>query len=246
MVAALTFQPPAAGSITGVMRLRQADKLMLVELIAMIDTPRGVELRFRHFTGALEALETTFKQTMLLKSHEATKDTFENLAEFDKALMSTQPRVSSWIVKTPELCARCHTDAAKMGKYGLSTNVVQSYLADFHGVTARTSRARTSDAISDTKVTALCIDCHGVHDITKADAENSPVLRANLVKTCRKCHPSASENFPDAWLSHYEPSWDRAPLVYAVKLFYMIFIPFIVGGLILQVLLHLWRVVVNR
>jgi len=158
----------------------------------------------------------------------------------------SDPRVSSWIVKTPELCARCHTDAAKMGKYGLSTNVVQSYLADFHGVTARTSRARTSDAISDTKVTALCIDCHGVHDITKADAENSPVLRANLVKTCRKCHPSASENFPDAWLSHYEPSWDRAPLVYAVKLFYMIFIPFIVGGLILQVLLHLWRVVVNR
>jgi len=102
MVAALTFQPPAAGTITGVMRLRQADKLMLVELIAMIDTPRGVELRFRHFTGALEALETTFKQTMLLKSHEATKDTFENLAEFDKALMSTQPRVSSWIRRGPD------------------------------------------------------------------------------------------------------------------------------------------------
>jgi predicted CXXCH cytochrome family protein len=158
----------------------------------------------------------------------------------------SDPRVASWIVKTPELCASCHTDAAKMGKYGLSTNVVQSYLADFHGVTARTSRARTSDDISGARVTALCIDCHGVHDITKADAENSPVLRANLVKTCRKCHPSASENFPDAWLSHYEPSWDRAPLVYAVKLFYMIFIPFIVGGLILQVMLHLWRVVVNR
>ena len=68
MVAALTFQPPAAGTVTGVMRLRQADKLMMVELIAMIDTPRGVELRFRHFTGALDALETTFKQTMLLKT----------------------------------------------------------------------------------------------------------------------------------------------------------------------------------
>jgi hypothetical protein len=102
MVAALTFQPPAAGTVTGVMRLRQADKLMMVELIAMIDTPRGVELRFRHFTGALDALETTFKQTMLLKTHEATKDTFENLAEFDKALMSTQPRVSSWIRRGPD------------------------------------------------------------------------------------------------------------------------------------------------
>jgi hypothetical protein len=95
-------------------------------------------------------------------------------------------------------------------------------------------------------VTALCIDCHGVHDITTTQAATSPVLRANLVKTCRKCHPAASESFPDAWLSHYEPSFKRAPMVYAVKLFYMVFIPFIIGGLVLQMLLHLWRVVVNR
>jgi predicted CXXCH cytochrome family protein len=156
------------------------------------------------------------------------------------------PRVASWIVKTPELCARCHTDSAKMARYGLSTNVVQSYLADFHGVTAATSRARRSGAKGGARVTALCIDCHGVHDIMTTGADASPVLRANLVKTCRKCHPSASESFPDAWLSHYEPSWDRAPAVYAVKIFYRIFIPFIIGGLALQVLLHLWRVLVNR
>lgn len=156
------------------------------------------------------------------------------------------PRAASWIVKSPELCAGCHTDKAKMKKYGLSTNVVQSYLSDFHGVTAATSRARRSQAVGGARVTALCIDCHGVHDITKTDAAASPVLRANLVKTCRKCHATASDNFPDAWLSHYEPSWSKAPAVYAVKLFYMAFIPFIIGGLVLQVLLHLWRVVVNR
>jgi hypothetical protein len=102
MVAALTFQPPAAGSVSGVMRLRQGDKLVMLELIAMIDTPRGVELRFRHFTGALDALETTFKQNMLLKSHEPAKDTFENLAEYDKTLMSTQPRTSAWIRRGPD------------------------------------------------------------------------------------------------------------------------------------------------
>lgn len=158
----------------------------------------------------------------------------------------SDPRVTSWLVKTPELCASCHTDGVKMSKHGLSTSVVQTYLSDFHGVTAATTRARGSDATGESRVTALCIDCHGVHDITTTDAENSPVLRANLVKTCRKCHPAASDNFPDAWLSHYEPSWRRAPMVYAVKVFYMIFIPFIIGGLVLQVLLHLWRVVVNR
>lgn len=158
----------------------------------------------------------------------------------------SDPRTESWLVQSPELCAKCHTDKRLMAKYGLSTNVVQTYLSDFHGVTATLTRVRDSKAVLDKPVTALCIDCHGVHNITKADDAHSPVLRANLLKTCRKCHPQASANFPDAWLSHYEPSWSKAPAVYAVKVFYMIFIPFIIGGLVLQVLLHLWRVVVNR
>ena len=71
-------------------------------------------------------------------------------------------------------------------------------------------------------------------------------MQANLVKVCQQCHPDASENFPAAWLSHYKPSWQHARLVYLVQLFYTIFIPLVVGGLILQVGLNLWRVVVNR
>jgi hypothetical protein len=71
-------------------------------------------------------------------------------------------------------------------------------------------------------------------------------LQANVAATCRKCHPDAGVNIQAAWLSHYVPSWKRAPLVWAVGVFYKIFIPFIIGGLVLQILLHLWRVVVNR
>ena len=71
-------------------------------------------------------------------------------------------------------------------------------------------------------------------------------MRANLVQKCRNCHPSAGDDFPDAWLSHYEPSLAHAPLVWGVNLGYKILIPFMIGGLMLQILLHLWRVVVNR
>lgn len=156
------------------------------------------------------------------------------------------PRTESWLIKTPQLCGKCHGDAKLMAKYGLSANVLQSYLADFHGMSASLSRAHKSQATGAPRVTALCIDCHGVHDIAKAEDPNSPVLKANLVKTCRKCHADASENFPGAWLSHYEPSWKKAPLVYGIKIFYTILIPFMIGALCLQVLLHLWRVVVNR
>jgi nitrate/TMAO reductase-like tetraheme cytochrome c subunit len=153
------------------------------------------------------------------------------------------PRSDTWLLQTPELCGKCHTDPKVMGRYGLSTDVVQTYLADFHGVTASLTKG---EGRAGARLAALCIDCHGVHDIARVDDPGSPVLKANLVKTCRGCHPGANENFPAAWLSHYQPSWKRAPLVYGVKVFYWIFIPFVIGGLLLQILLHLWRVAVNR
>ena len=153
------------------------------------------------------------------------------------------PHAPGWRLRSPELCARCHTDEGMMKKYGLSTNVMQSYLADFHGMTAS---LQGKQATQGGAVAALCIDCHGVHDMTKADASGSSVMKANLLKTCQRCHPGATENFSAAWLSHYEPTFEKAPMVYAVRIGYLILIPFMIGGLVLQILLHLWRVVVNR
>ncbi len=157
------------------------------------------------------------------------------------------PRVASWRIRSPELCAGCHTDETKMSRYGLSTDVLRSYVADFHGMSASLSGARTGKTVKREDLAAVCIDCHGVHDIKKVTDPDSPVLRANLAATCRKCHPGASDAFPAAWLSHYTPSWERAPMVKAVNVFYQwFFIPFMIGGLLLQILLHLWRTVVNR
>ncbi len=153
------------------------------------------------------------------------------------------PHAEQWRAHTPELCASCHADEQVMSKYGLSTLVHRTYVADFHGVTAR---LRGQGDPRDVPVVARCTDCHGVHDITKVDDPESPVVKANLVKTCRQCHADASENFPAAWLSHYEPSWQKTPLVKSVTVAYQFLIPFMIGGLILQILLHLWRVVVNR
>ncbi len=122
--------------------------------------------------------------------------------------------------------------------------MVDTYLSDFHGMSATLQRGATRS--TGERLAAVCTDCHGVHDIKKADDPNSPVMAANLQKTCQKCHPGANKSFPKAWLSHYEPTRDEAPLVWAVQLFYRILIPFMVGGLVLQIALHLWRVLVNR
>jgi predicted CXXCH cytochrome family protein len=153
------------------------------------------------------------------------------------------PRNGALALRTPEICGRCHTNAKMMSKYGLSTKVVDTYLRDFHGMSATLQRGRKVDKKA---FAAVCTDCHGVHDIQKSSDPTSHTMKANLVQTCSKCHPSATRNFPEAWLSHYEPTPQKASLVWMVQLFYKFLIPFMIGGLVLQIALHLWRVVVNR
>jgi hypothetical protein len=100
--AEVTFQPPNAGLITGVMRLVNDGKIAVVELISLVDTPGGLELRFRHFSPRLEAYEKEFKQTMQLTNHEPGTDTFTNAVPYQKELPSTQPRVTKWIRRSPD------------------------------------------------------------------------------------------------------------------------------------------------
>lgn len=157
---------------------------------------------------------------------------------------SIQKAVSaSFRLNSTDLCAGCHSNEELMKKYGISANVTQTYLNDFHGKTTFLVSKENKPAWTEK---ALCIDCHGIHDIRGANDPESSVVRANLLSTCQKCHPDASENFPAAWLSHYEPSLQKASLVYLVRVYYWILIPGIMGGLMLHILLDLWRMARNR
>jgi hypothetical protein len=140
------------------------------------------------------------------------------------------------------MCGNCHANEKLMKKYGLSTAVLDSYLEDFHGVTLAFYKKQGGPV----RHIAVCTDCHGIHDITKVKGPQATVLKANLVTRCRKCHPGATENFPDSWISHYEPDFKRATLVFIVNKIYSVFIPFMIVGLVLQIILHIWRYAVNR
>ena len=96
-VAEVTFSAPMAGLMTGMMRLVRNDTVLVVELISLVDTPRGIEMRFRHFSSTLDAYEREFKQTMRLTSHQPRSDTFENTVAYDAKLMSTQPRRTAFV-----------------------------------------------------------------------------------------------------------------------------------------------------
>jgi hypothetical protein len=91
----VTYSTARAGLMTGMMRLVKNDTVLVVELISLVETPNGVEMRFRHFSPTLDAYEREFKQTMRLTSHRAESDVFENTVAYDAKLMSTQPRRTS-------------------------------------------------------------------------------------------------------------------------------------------------------
>jgi predicted CXXCH cytochrome family protein len=151
------------------------------------------------------------------------------------------PQTARFRLASPEACIHCHGDAERMARYDIPTDVATTYLADFHGVTASLSR----DARGK-QVVVTCVDCHGVHDIASPALVGEPAMKARVDAVCRGCHQGAGTDFPAAWLSHYRPSLRHAPLVYLVDMFYKFFIPFMILGLFLQVLLHLYRVAVRR
>ncbi len=153
------------------------------------------------------------------------------------------PRKVEFRLNIPKLCADCHADEELMELYGISTHVVSTYLNDFHGVSVALYGAQNG---APARLTAVCTDCHGIHDIRSVKDPESHVVKKNLLKTCKKCHPGATINFPGAWLSHYPPSPDRAPLVYYVKLFYFLFIPGVVGGLVIHLGLDLFHDIRTR
>lgn len=129
---------------------------------------------------------------------------------------------------SPQTCANCHADEELMAKYDISTGVFDTYVADFHGTTVMIFQSVSPDQPFNSPV---CSDCHGVHNIMAMDDLASPAMKENLVITCQRCHPSATTNFPDAWLSHYPPSFERTPLVALAQAIYMVLIPMVIGGL---------------
>jgi len=71
-------------------------------------------------------------------------------------------------------------------------------------------------------------------------------VRENLLARCQQCHPSATANFPDSWMSHYVPSPEKYPIVYYVNLFYKFFIPAVLGPMLILVVMDFGRLMINR
>lgn len=153
------------------------------------------------------------------------------------------PRKPGFALATPEICATCHANEELMEKYGLSTAVLDTYLVEFHGVTGQFYKMEGGEP---QKRIGTCTACHGFHDITRTSGPDAGVMKEKLVSRCATCHEGATADFPDAWISHYEPSPKRAAIVWLVDLGYKFLIPFMIVGLLVQVFMHVYRYTVIR
>jgi predicted CXXCH cytochrome family protein len=151
----------------------------------------------------------------------------------------SNPNTTQFRINSPKICANCHTNAAIMGKYNISTQVLNTYVADFHGTTVTLFQKTRPDQQTNKPV---CYDCHGVHNIAKVDDPQKGLkIKENMLVACKKCHPDATTNFPSSWLSHYIPDTKNYPLVFYVQWFYYILIPVVLGGMALFVLTDVYR-----
>lgn len=152
------------------------------------------------------------------------------------------PRTARFRIESPELCAHCHADPDLMDKYGLSADVYNIYNLSWHGVDVTVYKANWPTIWHES---AVCTDCHGIHDIRKTHDPVSKVNPNNLLKTCKECHPNAGANWTGSWTGHNQVSLERTPFVFYTQVFYSSLTPFVLTMSVLYVLLQIFRSLVG-
>ncbi len=94
-------------------------------------------------------------------------------------------------------CGNCHLD------------VTETYFDTFHGKVSKLGAAQT----------AKCYDCHGAHNILPPSNPESTLSRANVVETCKTCHPNSNRKFV-GYLTHAtHHDKDKYPYLHYTYLF---------------------------
>ena len=96
-----------------------------------------------------------------------------------EALRSSDPQAAV------EVCSRCHASERMNTKYNLPPDRVKTFFDSYHGLATQYGST----------LAANCASCHGVHKVLPSADPRSSIYKTNLVVTCGKCHPGATDNF---------------------------------------------------
>lgn len=77
-VAEQTWMGPKGGAMVGMFRAVENSKTLVIELFSLLETPDGIEYRFRHFTPALAPWESSGPTVLKVTSADPARIVFEN------------------------------------------------------------------------------------------------------------------------------------------------------------------------
>jgi Ni,Fe-hydrogenase I cytochrome b subunit len=121
-------------------------------------------------------------------------------------------------------CGSCHGDLRLNEKYGLSSDKVPSYEDSYHGLAVKAGASTV----------ASCASCHGVHDILPSSDPASHIHPDRLADTCSHCHAGAGTRFQIGRI-HVVETDVSFPIVYYIRLIYLVLIYATIGGMMLHV-----------
>jgi len=87
------------------------------------------------------------------------------------------PETGHFKMASDQRCGRCHQDR------------LDHYRDTYHGKAMALGKPNVAPDV------AACYDCHGHHDVLPASNPNSHLSKANILGTCRQCHPGANAGF---------------------------------------------------
>ncbi len=140
-------------------------------------------------------------------------------------LKPTNPEAKVFPENIPKTCASCHDSVKLAQKFNLPLNRLTTYENSFHGIALKFGDLRAAN----------CASCHGVHDILPSSDPRSSINKANLPKTCGKCHPNATKNFVKGRI-HVVVSKHGEKGPYIVRVFYTWFIGTLISLFVVYVL----------
>lgn len=129
-------------------------------------------------TGQLAELRTS-RHGQLLERGNPDAPTCTDCHEAHTIRRATDARSNTHPLNIPVLCARCHTNRALMGKYGLRTDQFAEFASSAHGV-ALFQRENFA--------APTCIGCHGSHSAL-------PPGVTQVSNVCGHCHTLVREAF---------------------------------------------------
>lgn len=128
------------------------------------------------------------------------------------------------MVVANETCESCHSSPALARRYGIPEGAVLSYEDSYHGRAARGGLAQA----------AGCTSCHGVHNILERSNPLSTIHPEQLLFTCQKCHPSATQSFATSYAHAPNRDSSEEAVVSWVRSIYLWLIGLVIGGMLVH------------